>query len=291
MAQGKRDAKQLRSTAQALEKERTRRAEQVQALKERYREKDVTRRDNQKRRELRAKIVRHASALSQKLLRPTDNQHIPEDMRSAVAKVLESINQESSPNARSFTLDPVTKERIYKEPGTPTNRTVAFQNLKEQYQKIAQDGDMVVDPSLLGGDDVTGGFSEVIKMGDTRLADPDHRAAENHVERAEIRGAFRNHGRQDAGVGEIRDHQAVCRCAPHGRHDPAAETGKQRDDQSGNALYVLCPLRADRQGHLPDAAERAGPSGDHGAGCGGEGSPDSGRRENRHPRKRGDVHE
>lgn len=171
MSQGKRDAKRLRSTAQALAKERTRRAEQVQALKERYREKDVTRRDNQKRRELRAKIVRHASALSQKLLRPTDNQHIPEDMRSAVAKVLESINQESSPNARSFTLDPVTKERIYKEPGTPTNRTVAFQNLKEQYQKIAQDGDMVVDPSLLGGDDVTGGFSEVIKMGDTRLAD------------------------------------------------------------------------------------------------------------------------
>lgn len=171
MAQGKQDAKRLRSTAQALAKERTRRAEQVQALKERYREKDVTRRDNQKRRELRAKIGRHASALSQKLLRPTDNQHIPEDMRSAVAKVLESINQESRPNARSFTLDPVTKERIYKEPGTPTNRTVAFQNLKEQYQKIAQDGDMVVDPSLLGGDDVTGGFSEVIKMGDTRLAD------------------------------------------------------------------------------------------------------------------------
>lgn len=171
MAQGKRDAKRLRSTAQALAKERTRRAEQVQALKERYREKDVTRRDNQKRRELRAKIVRHASALSQKLLRPTDNQHIPEDMRSAVAKVLESINQESSPNARSFTLDPVTGERIYKEPGTPTNRTVAFQSLKEQYQKIAQDGDMVVDPSLLGGDDVAGGFSEVIKMGDTRLAD------------------------------------------------------------------------------------------------------------------------
>lgn len=171
MSQGKRDAKRLRSTAQALAKERTRRTEQVQALKERYREKDVTRRDNQKRRELRAKIVRHASALSQKLLRPTDTQHVPEGMRSAVAKVLESINQESSPNARSFTLDPVTKERIYKEPGTPTNRTVAFQNLKEQYQKIAQDGDMVVDPSLLGDDDVAGGFSEVIKMGDTRLAD------------------------------------------------------------------------------------------------------------------------
>ena len=171
MAQGRQDAKRLRSTAQALAKERTRRAEKVRALKERYLEKDVTRRDNQKRRELRAKITRHASALSQKLLRPTDNQHIPEEMRSAVAKVLESINQESGPNARSFTLDPVTGERIYKEPGTPTNRTVAFQNLKEQYQKIAQDGDIVVDPSLLGGDDVAGGFSEVIKMGDTRLAD------------------------------------------------------------------------------------------------------------------------
>jgi hypothetical protein len=171
MAQGKQDAKRLRSTAQALSKERTRRAEQVQTLKERYREKDVTRRDSQKRRELRAKITRHASALSQKLLRPTDTQHIPEKMRSAVAKVLESINQESSPNARSFTLDPVTKERIYREKGTPTNRTAAFQNLKEQYQQIAKEGDMVVDPSLLGDEDVPGGFSEVIKMGDTRLAD------------------------------------------------------------------------------------------------------------------------
>lgn len=171
MAQGKQDANRLRSTAQALAKERTRRAEQVQALKERYREKDVTRRDSQKRRELRAKITRHASTLSQKLLRPTDTQHIPEKMRSAVAKVLESINQESSPNARPFTLDPVTKERIYREKGTPTNRTAAFQNLKEQYQQIAKEGDMVVDPSLLGNEDVAGGFSEVIKMGDTRLAD------------------------------------------------------------------------------------------------------------------------
>lgn len=171
MAQGKQDAKRLRSTAQAIAKERTRRAEQVQALKERYREKDVTRRDSQKRRELRAKITRHANALSQKLLRPTDTQHIPEGMRSAVAKVLESINQESSPNARSFTLDPVTKERIYKEAGTPTNRTAAFQNLKEQYQRIAKEGDMVVDPALMGDEDVAGGFSEVIKMGDTRLAD------------------------------------------------------------------------------------------------------------------------
>ena len=173
MAQGRQDARRLRSTADALVRERTRRAEQVQALRERYREKDATRRDSQKRRELRAKITRHASALSQKLLRPTDNQHIPEGMRAAVAKVLESINQESNPNARSFTVDPVTGERVYKEAETPTNRTVAFQNLKEQYQAIARDGDMVVDPSLFGDSDsgVTGGFDAVIKMGDTRLAD------------------------------------------------------------------------------------------------------------------------
>nr|DAJ54706.1 MAG TPA: PolyVal ADP-Ribosyltransferase [Caudoviricetes sp.] len=173
MAQGRQDARRLRSTAGALARERTRRAEQVQALRERYQEKDANRRDSQKRRELRAKITRHASALSQKLLQPTDTQHIPEEMRAAVAKVLESINQESSPNTRSFTVDPVTGERVYKEPGTPTNRTVAFQNLKEQYQAIARDGDMVVDPSLFGDSDsgVTGGFDAVIKMGDTRLAD------------------------------------------------------------------------------------------------------------------------
>lgn len=171
MAQGRKDAKRLRSTAEALAKERTRRAEQVQALQERYREKNAARRESQQNRELRAKITRHANALSKKLVSPTDAQHIPENMRTAVARVLDSINQESA-----YTLD-ANGKRVYDGSGTPTKRTEAFQNLKEQYQKIAAEGDMVIDPSLFGvdnkadGQEVGGKFDEVIHMGETRLAD------------------------------------------------------------------------------------------------------------------------
>ncbi len=171
MAQGRQDAKRLLSAADALAKERSRRAEQVQALKERYREKDANRRENQRSRELRAKIIRHANALSRKLLRPTDKQHIPEGMRTAVAKVLESINRESR-----YTVDADGK-RTYDADGTPTKRTQAWMNLKEQYQRIAAEDGMVVDPSLFGmdrkedGQTVSGGFDQVIAMGDTRLSD------------------------------------------------------------------------------------------------------------------------
>ena len=171
MAQGRKDAKRLRSTAEALAKERSRRAEQVQALQERYREKNAARRESQQNRELRAKITRHANALSKKLVSPTDAQHIPENMRTAVARVLDSINQESA-----YTLD-ANGKRMYDGSGTPTKRTEAFQNLKEQYQKIAAEGDMVIDPSLFGADnkadgqEVSGKFDEVIHMGETRLAD------------------------------------------------------------------------------------------------------------------------
>ena len=162
MAQGRQDAKRLRSTAQALAKERTRRAEQMQAMRERYREKDVTRRESQKIRELRAKIIRHADAMSRKLLRPTDTQHIPQEMRSAVAAVLNSINRESK-----YTLDE-NGRHVYDGSGTPTKREAAFKELKKQYQAITEESDMVVDPSLLGDD---GSFEQVIDMGDTRLAD------------------------------------------------------------------------------------------------------------------------
>lgn len=162
MAQGRQDAKRLRSTAQALTKERTRRAEQLQALRNRYREKDATRRESQKSRELRAKIIRHADAMSRKLLRPTDTQHIPENMRSAVAAVLNSINRESK-----YTLDENGKH-TYDGSGTPTKREATFKELKKQYQAITEESDMVVDPSLLGDD---GSFEQVIDMGDTRLAD------------------------------------------------------------------------------------------------------------------------
>lgn len=152
----------------AIAKEREARERQMGALKDRYAAKDAAGRERRAARELRAKITRHASALSQKLLRPGDQHHIPEAMRGSVAAMLESINQESQ-----YTLDENGK-RVKDGSGTPTKRTEAFRALKEQYAKIvAEGGDMVIDPSLLGSDadGIKGGFDAVIAMKDTKLAD------------------------------------------------------------------------------------------------------------------------
>lgn len=170
MAQGRTDAVKLRHTQEALQKARTQQAEKLDALKDRYREKDATRREGQKRRELRAKITRHAKDLSKKLLRPTDAKHIPENMRSAVAAVLNSINQESA-----YTVDESGK-RVYDGSGTPTKRTEAFRALQKQYQGIlsgkeADGDDMVIDPSLLGTDGSDGLLGQVIGMENKRLSE------------------------------------------------------------------------------------------------------------------------
>lgn len=152
----------------AIAKEREARERQMGALKDHYAAKDAAGRERRAARELRAKITRHASALSQKLLRPSDQHHIPEAMRGSVAAMLESINQESQ-----YTLDENGK-RLKDGSGTPTKRTEAFRALKEQYAKIvAEGGDMVIDPSLLGSDadGIKGGFDAVIAMKDTKLAD------------------------------------------------------------------------------------------------------------------------
>lgn len=170
MAQGRTDAVKLRHTQEALQKARTQQVEKLDALKGRYREKDATRREGQKRRELRAKITRHAKDLSKKLLRPTDTKHIPENMRSAVAAVLNSINQESA-----YTVDESGKH-VYDGSGTPTQRTQAFEALRDQYQDILsgreKDGDdLVIDPSLLGTDGKDGLLGQVIGMKDKRLSE------------------------------------------------------------------------------------------------------------------------
>ena len=162
MAQGRTDAARLRRTQEALQKARAQRVEELEALRNRY----ATRREGQKRRELRAKITRHAKDLSKKLLRPTDAKHIPDNMRSSVAAVLNSINQESA-----YSVDK-NGMRVHDGSGTPTQRTETFRALQEQYQAILKDnegGDMVIDPSLLGTDGSDGLIGQVIKMGDRRL--------------------------------------------------------------------------------------------------------------------------
>lgn len=145
----------------AIAKERDRRDKQIEKLKTRYREKDAAGRERRNARELRAKIVRHANALSQKLLRPSDKQHIPESLRQATAAALEAINLESA-----YSVDPATGKRVKDGTGTPTKRTEAFRKLRLAYAEIAKDGGdytLIIDPDLMDN------LNELESMNDTPL--------------------------------------------------------------------------------------------------------------------------
>ena len=153
----------------AIQRERETRARQIDRLKTRYAARDAAGRERRSARELRARISRHVADLSRRLLRPSDKQHIPEQLRTAVAAMLDAINLESV-----YTVDPETGRRRKGGNGDPTKRTEAFRALREQYAKIiAEGGDMVIDPLLMGNDaeGIRGSFDAVIAMGDTRLAD------------------------------------------------------------------------------------------------------------------------
>ena len=146
----------------AIERERETRTRQVGALKERYQARDAAGRERRSAAELRRKIARHAKGLSQKLLRPSDKKHVPENLRGPVAALLESINQESQ-----YTIDPETGSRRKGGGGLSAKRTEAFRALKEQYEAIQKgttDFTGVVDPAL--ADNLTA----LIAMKDTPLA-------------------------------------------------------------------------------------------------------------------------
>ena len=153
----------------AIARERETRQRQLERLRDKYRSREETGRERRSQRELRAKIIRHAGALSRKLLRPTDQQHIPEALRGPVAAMLGSINLESA-----YTLDGDGK-RVKDGSGAPTKRSAAFLALKDQYAHIAAQGGegLVIDPDLLGAaaEDIQGGFDAVIALGDRKLAD------------------------------------------------------------------------------------------------------------------------
>lgn len=154
----------------AIQRERSVRDRQLQRLRDQYTARDAAGRERRNAKELRNRITRHASQLSQKLLSPSDKQHIPDALRKTVASVLDAINLESS-----YVIDPETGKRVKNGVGDPVKRTEAFQKLKDQYKKIMKDesSGMVIDPELFGDplSGVDGNFDKVLEMKDVRLSD------------------------------------------------------------------------------------------------------------------------
>ena len=152
---------QREKTKKQLDKIRQQRDERVKKEQQKRRDAISKMNETQKAKVLRAKIMRHASDLSKKLLNPTDNQHIPYELQGAVAKLLECINLESN-----YSYD--TESHSYKknDEGLPTRRTQAFNELKRLYSEMASS--VVVDPDLIGEN---GWLSDVISLADKRIAD------------------------------------------------------------------------------------------------------------------------
>jgi hypothetical protein len=146
-----------------LTKEREKRRDMVKRMRREYSEKTQKGREKRYAAEMRAKIARHTGPLSEKLLRPTDKKHIPEELRVVVADLLRNINLESA-----YSYD--ENGRLRKNAGgDPTRRTQDAVKLKKAYEDIiAREANMVVDPDLL---DSGGLLDSLAALGGKRIAD------------------------------------------------------------------------------------------------------------------------
>lgn len=150
---------------QMLIKTREGRDRQVERMRRHYAEQTKAGRERRNATALRARIARHTADLSRKLLTPTDKQHIPENLRTSVAALLASINQESS---YSYDAD---GRLVHNTEGDPTKRTQAAIALKNAYDEILRSGEaLVIDPDLLGSEGA-GLLDQVMAFGNKRMAD------------------------------------------------------------------------------------------------------------------------
>ena len=146
-----------------LTKEREKRRDMVKRMRREYSEKTQKGREKRYATEMRAKIARHTGPISEKLLRPTDKKHVPEELRVVVAALLRNINMESA-----YSYDENGRPRK-NAGGDPTQRTLAAEKLKKAYEDIIErEGNIVVDPDLM---DSGGLLDRLAALGDKRIAD------------------------------------------------------------------------------------------------------------------------
>lgn len=155
-------AKGRARTRQAVAAEREARQREIKKIRDKYWDQRHEDLENRTAAELRGRILRHTQKLSQKLLKPTDKQHIPEEMRFAVAGVLDSINLTSA-----YVIDPDTGKRKKGDEGDPVKMTEKWLELKFAYEMI-QAGktgldNWVIDPDLLEN------LNELKELGDVPI--------------------------------------------------------------------------------------------------------------------------
>lgn len=155
-------AKGRARTRQAVAAEREARQREIKKIQDKYWDQRHEDLENRTAAELRGRILRHTQKLSQKLLKPTDKQHIPEEMRFAVAGVLDSINLTSA-----YVIDPDTGKRKKGDEGNPVKMTEKWLELKHAYETIQSEkaglDNWVIDPDLMEN------LNEVARLGDVPI--------------------------------------------------------------------------------------------------------------------------
>ena len=159
-------AKAKREMERRLERQRVRAAGDVRKISQRQEEN-----------ELRARIIREAGMLTTRLLKGTDKNHIPKELRALVASALDSINL-SSRYAAVFGRDGKYQWVPIAEAGPgaeQTKRTQAFEELRKAFEAIREEGEVSFDPMLFGdkAEESRGYFDQLMDMRDIPIGDMD----------------------------------------------------------------------------------------------------------------------
>ena len=122
---------------------------ELKAVQQNYAEANRKRIENQNAAQRRETIYRHANRLANKLLRPTNKQHVPEDLRGAAYNLLKYINLESG--FENVYGKDAKYHRV--EAGTElgaeaTSRTQAAVELKVKLEEMAEKESMTIDPDM-----------------------------------------------------------------------------------------------------------------------------------------------
>lgn len=120
------------------QKEKERAEKKIETIKQKNKERQQKQRDARASREYIRKMEDQISWLSERLLKPTDDKHLPEGYQKAIAQLLCAIDTQSERSKKLEEKYGVSKKRL------------KFLALKEQYEKIADqpDSDIMIDEDV-----------------------------------------------------------------------------------------------------------------------------------------------
>ncbi|MBE5035713.1 peptidoglycan DD-metalloendopeptidase family protein [Gallibacter intestinalis] len=114
--------------AEAVKKEREKAEKKLEKYKEKQKQKDATRKETAQRKESRASIEKNLSWLSDRVLKPTDDKHLPEGFRQPMAEFL-----------KAFDLQTNRSKQRQEKTGHIAQKTLKLAALRRAYESVAKE--------------------------------------------------------------------------------------------------------------------------------------------------------